>query len=384
MHANEIERKMPMPPINLLIKPASGNCNLRCSYCFYYDITGKREQESYGFMSEETLEQVIKQALFFASGECSFAYQGGEPTLRGLDFFRKSLEFQQKHNVNNVKINNAIQTNGYRLSEEWAKFFAEHHFLVGLSLDGYKGAHDKYRRNGQGEETFLEILKTIEMFQKYQVEFNILTVVNRKSCQKVSKMYQFFQQHNLHYLQFIPCLDPLDEIPGQREYSLLPEEYGEFLKELFDLWYEDLKQGKNPYIRQFENYIGILMGHPPEACDQCGVCNLQYVVEADGEVYPCDFYVLDEFKLGNLNQVGIEEINKKRQEIRFIEYSKTDHPQCNRCKYGLICRGGCRRHRSIENTEGYHDNYFCQSYQMLFDHAIDRMLQIARVLKQQR
>lgn len=370
-----------MPPISLLIKPASGNCNLRCTYCFYYDITQNREQESYGFMTEETLEQVLKKALAFAEGSCTVAFQGGEPTLRGLDFFKKCLELEERYNVNHVKIHNAIQTNGWHITEEWAQFLAEHNYLVGVSMDGNKDSHNAYRKTIQGGDTFFDILKTIDLFKKHKVEFNILTVLNHRSSQKAKRMYQFFKKNHLDYLQFIPCLDPLGEEPGQREYSLTPEDYGSFLKEIFDLWYEDLQIGEQPYIRQFENYIGILMGQYPEACDQCGVCNYQYVVEADGEVYPCDFYVLDEYKLGNLNRVDIADIDKKREETGFVAYSKTDHPQCTECRYYAICRGGCRRHRTTMDEAGNHVNYFCGAYQDFFDHTVERMMRIAETLK---
>lgn len=369
-----------MPPINLLIKPSSGNCNLRCTYCFYYDIADNREQPSYGYMSEETLEQVLKQALAFAEKECSIAYQGGEPTLRGLPFFEQSLEFQNKHNVNGVAIHNSIQINGYHMTDEWAKFFAENHFLVGISLDGSKDTHNAYRKTPQGQDTFFDILKTVDLFNKYKVEYNILTVVHDRTGRKARKIYEFYRKNNLKYLQFIPCLDPIGKEPGQREYSLTPEVYGEFLKELFDMWYEDLLVGKQPYIRQFENYIAILMGYHPEACDQKGVCNYQYVVEADGEVYPCDFYVLDDYKLGNLNTSTIQDIDKKRHEIGFMEYSLTDHEACRKCQYYGICRGGCRRYRIIEEEDGHHKNCFCESYQMFFRHSLDRMMEIARRL----
>ena len=143
-----------MPPINLLIKPASGNCNLRCKYCFYKDVAKNREKESYGFMSEETLSKVLEKSLAYAERECVIAYQGGEPTLIGLDFFKKSLEYEKLHNINNVKIVHAIQTNGYTLNKEWVKFFKENNFLVGISLDGNKATHDEYRKNLKEEGTF--------------------------------------------------------------------------------------------------------------------------------------------------------------------------------------------------------------------------------------
>lgn len=369
-----------MPPISLLVKPSSGNCNMRCDYCFYYDITNNREQASYGFMNEETLEQMIKKVLSYAEGECTIAYQGGEPTLVGLPFFKKSLEYEKKYNIHGLTIHHALQTNGYHLTEQWARFLSDNHFLVGVSMDGCKETHNPYRKNAGGEDTFFDILKTIEMFRQYKVEFNILTVVNRRTSMKIRKIYQFYKKNHLDYLQFIPCLDPLGMEQGSREYSLTAELYGQFLKDLFDLWYDDLKKGKQPYIRQFENYLAILMGHRPEACDQSGVCNYQYVVEADGEVYPCDFYVLDEYKLGNLNNCTMDMIDEKRHETGFLEYSLTDHENCKLCRYYNICRGGCRRHRTIEEADGNHKNVFCESYQMFFDHALGRMTELARQL----
>lgn len=372
-----------MPPITLLIKPASGNCNLRCNYCFYYDETQKREQASYGFMSEETLEQVLKQALSFAEGSCTVAFQGGEPTLCGLPFFESVLRLEEKYNVNHVQIDNAIQTNGYRLDEKWAGFLAKNHFLTGVSLDGSKDTHNAYRKNIQGEDTFFDVMKTLNMLGEYGVEYNILTVVHNRTARKPRKIYEFFKKQHYGYLQFIPCLDPLGEESGGHEYSLTPEAYGTFLNEIFDLWYEDLKKGEQPFIRQFENYIALLIGQAPEACDQRGVCNYQYVVEADGEVYPCDFYVLDEYKLGNLNQVSFAEIDEKRHEIGFMEYSLTDHEKCKECRYYGICRGGCRRHRIFDDGSGHHVNQFCISYQMFFEHTLNRMISIAEMLKRQ-
>lgn len=280
-----------MPPISVLIKPASGNCNLRCEYCFYYDTMSKRTQSSYGFMPEETLEAVIKQVLAYAEGECTIAYQGGEPTLRGLPFFIKSMEYQEKYNVNHVRIYNSIQTNGYAIDKEWADFFAANHFLVGVSLDGTRKVHDAYRHDIRNEGSFYKVMDTIEFLKRRGVEFNVLSVVNALTAPQIEKIYRFFQKNDIRYLQFIACLNPLNECQGLRDYSLTPEVYGKFLIDLFGLWYQDLKEGKQTYIRQFENYVAMLLGHMPESCDMRGFCGMQYVVEADGSVYPCDFYV---------------------------------------------------------------------------------------------
>ncbi|MEY8351921.1 anaerobic sulfatase maturase [Lachnospiraceae bacterium 54-53] len=363
-----------MPPINVLIKPASGNCNMRCDYCFYYDTMSKREQPSYGFMNLETLEAVIRRVLAYAEGSCTIAFQGGEPTLCGLDFFEKSIEFQKRYNVNHVRIQNALQTNGYHLDQKWAEFFVKNKFLIGISLDGGPKIHDRYRKNTKKEGTFFQIMKNIGMFQKAGVEFNILSVVNGKTAPAIRKTYEFYRKNHLDYLQFIACLDPLGEPPGLREYSLTPEVYGTFLIELFHLWYEDLKSGKQPYIRHFENYIAILLGQAPESCDMRGICGKQYVVEADGSVYPCDFYVIDSCRLGNFHEDSVEQIDQVRERSGFIKESLQKEAACSDCKYLALCRGGCRRTRQEEQD---HHQYFCRSYQMFFDACLPKMLEIA-------
>ena len=363
-----------MPPINVLIKPASANCNMRCDYCFYYDIMSKRKQPSYGFMTVETLEAVIRKVLVHADESCTFTYQGGEPTLRGLGFFEASIELQKKHNVNHVKIQNAFQTNGYHLTLQWADFFVKNRVLVGVSLDGPPRLHDCYRKNINGEGTFSQVMKNIEMLKKAGVDFNILSVINGKTAPDIKKTYEFYRKSHLNYLQFIACLDPLGEEPGHREYSLAPQVYGRFLIDLFGAWFEDLKMGKQPYIRQFENYIAILLGQMPESCDMNAICGIQYTIEADGSVYPCDFYVIDKYRLGNLSTDSMETISRVAEESNFVKESLKKEEICRNCRYAALCRGGCRRTRQEE--KGYHQ-YFCSSYKMFFDACLPSLLDIA-------
>ena len=204
-----------------------------------------------------------------------------------------------------------------------------------------------------------------ELFDRYGVEYNILTVVNRKVAAGIEQIYAFYKKKGWRYLQFIPCLEPFGAEPGKQKFSVTPEQYGTFLVRLYELWYEDYKKGEQPYIRQFENYAAILMGYLPEACDQRGTCGLQHVVEADGTVYPCDFYAVDEYRIGNFNENTFAEIQKKRDGIRFVERSENISGRCGRCDYYRLCRGGCQRNRVFDpETETYH-NYFCESYQML-------------------
>ena len=367
-----------MPPISVLIKPASGICNMKCDYCFYCDEAKKRITKSYGFMTERTLKNVIRKTMLHADGMISYVFQGGEPTLRGLEFFEKVIEYQKQYNKNRVYVNNAIQTNGYALNEEWAKFFKENHFLVGFSLDGTKENHDLYRHNTEGEGTYDRILKSINLMDAYGVDYNILTVVTKDTAEHISEIYKEYQTRGWDYQQYIACLDPLGEERGKNPYALTPVQYGSFLIELFQIWYEDWKKKKQPYIRQFDNYIGILMGYQPESCDQRGSCGVQTVVEADGSVYPCDFYMLDEYYLGNLNEHRIEDIERMRKEIEFIERSEKVSEECRKCQYYRICRGGCQRNRERNSYSGEYENYFCSGYKMFFDACLEQLKEIAR------
>lgn len=372
-----------MPPIHVMIKPASGLCNMRCKYCFYADEMENRSQASYGIMTEETLENVVKETLRFAEGECTFAFQGGEPTLAGLDFYRKLLGLEEKYNIKQVQISHALQTNGYVLDQEWCAFLAENHFLVGLSVDGIKATHDAYRKDARGEDTYFRVLKAAQLLEEAGAEFNILTVVNGKTAPKIRRIYENYRKLGFSWQQYIACLDPIWEKQGQQEYSLTPRVYGQFLIDLFDLWYLDLQQGKQPYIRMFENYIAVLLGQQPESCEQRGMCSFQNVVEADGSVYPCDFYVLDEYRIGNLNTDSFETIHENRKESGFVQNSLNHTDSCKTCPYFGICRGGCRRHREQPGTNAG-ENYFCESYRMFFAACLPRMQEIAAAIEQQR
>lgn len=365
---------------NILIKPASGLCNMHCDYCFYCDEAQNRETASYGMMSEETLRRLVKKVMFQAEGEVCFAFQGGEPTLRGIDFFRKAVELEERFNRNHVRVHNTLQTNGYDLDEEWCRLFRDHGFLIGVSVDGTQALHDRYRRGTGGGASYERVRGSIRLLEEYGVEYNILTVVTRQTAEHIREIYQEFRRNDWMYQQYIACLDPLGEKPGQREYSLTPEPYGAFLTELFDLWYRDWRKGRAPFIRQFENYIGILMGYPPESCEQRGVCSIQCVTEADGSVYPCDFYVLDKYCLGNFNTDKVKDFFESKIGAEFVRESRNVSGICRECSWYSLCRGGCRRHRSILDEDGGYRNYFCEGYRYFFEKCGERMKEIAGYL----
>lgn len=370
-----------MPPLNLLIKPASGMCNLSCTYCFYHDIIQKRIHASYGFMLLETLEILIQKALAYADHQCTIAFQGGEPTLIGLPFFEQVVKLVEQYNTKKVKVQYALQTNGYKLSKEWAEFFFKHGFLIGLSIDGTVHSHDCHRQTPAGKGTFSEIMNTSAMFNNYKVDYNVLTVVNRRTAISIRNIYRFYKKNNFNYLQFIPCLDPFDETSGVETYSLSPEAYGRFLCELFDLWYEDFINGYMISIRNFDNYLSMLVGYPPESCDMYGQCGIQHVVESDGSIYPCDFFVLDNYRLGNVHTHDFSDFQLNRTNLKFIEESVITNDTCKKCSYYFLCRGGCKRHRMMADSSNFQSNYFCSSFQMFFAHAQDRLVKISTILQ---
>lgn len=360
-----------MPPLSVLMKPASSLCNMNCEYCFYFDEASKRTQSHFGMMSEITLKNIIRKTILKAEQSITYAYQGGEPTLRGLEFFKTAIKLQKQYNRNKIQVFNALQTNGYEIDESWCEFFKQNNFLIGISIDGTQEIHDAYRHNKFGEATYEKVMLTTRLFDRYKVEYNILTVVNNTVAQNIKEIYLHYKKNGWNFQQYIPCLDPIGEVRGQNKYALTPQMFGQFMIDLFNLWYQDLKKGKQPYIRQFENYIGMLNGYSPESCDMRGICGVQTVVEADGSVYPCDFYMLDKYKLGNFNENQLETINFEREKIRFIETSTKLSNQCMGCNYLYICKGGCQRNR--EFNQGNYHNYLCEGYKMFFDKTLEKM-----------
>ncbi len=362
-----------MPPLSLLIKPASGGCNMRCAYCFYHDEAHNRAVASYGHMSLSTLEVLIKKSLDYADGQCTFGFQGGEPTLRGLEFFQQAVEFQRRYNVKNVKILNAIQTNGLTLDSSWASFFKKNNFLIGLSLDGPKAIHDGSRKDTNGRGTFSRTMRAAQLLQSHSVDLNILTVVTRQVAENITQVYRFFRREDLLYQQYIPCLDPICGPRGGSPYSLTPELFAGSLKKLFDLWYQDVTAGRFIYVRYFENLLGMLLSRPPEHCGLSGRCAPQHVVEADGSVYPCDFYCLDQWRLGNILQDSFPDLDKAAGQ--FLKDSLSPPADCGDCEYFFICRGGCRRDREPLSPQG--KNYFCTAYRDFFAYALPRLQALA-------
>ncbi len=366
-----------MKSVNLLIKPASSLCNMRCKYCFYHDVAENREIESYGIMTRETAHILIDRAFEYADN-IFFAFQGGEPTLCGHGFFEDFTAYvKEKRKEKRVSVRYGLQTNGLLIDDGFAKIFKENDFLVGISMDGAKDCHDQNRIDAKREGTFTRVKKAADMLTKYGVDFNILSVVTETNARRAEANYNFFKKNGLRYIQYIPQIAPFD---GQYEYDALSaKSFGKFLCTTFDLWYRDFSSGNYISIRDIDNYCGIIMGKRPEICSLQGRCSCNITVEANGNVYPCDFYVLDEYLLGNLKDTALETMITGDVSKRFIEESCVEQPECKDCKWRFLCRTGCRRNKEpLLKTGG--QQFFCEAYKMFFDHCYDRMLNVPRLL----
>lgn len=365
-----------MKALTVLIKPASGLCNMQCKYCFYKDEAEHRSTANYGIMTVETAEKLVEKAFECAENSVTFAFQGGEPTLAGISFFEKFLEFECNYNVKKIAVNHAIQTNGYIIDEGWAQFFAKNNFLVGLSMDGPCTVHDSMRLDRQGNPTHAIVMKASEILDKYHVEYNILCVVNNLVAKRADKVYNWFVKNNFKYLQFIPCLDGLDG--EKKDFSLSVANYADFLKKVFQNYYIDYFRDNYISVRTFDNYVGMLLGRPPESCGMSGFCTTYFTVEADGSVYPCDFYVLDPWYLGNINQASFDELLKSSVLQNFVAASKYVDEKCKTCEWYGLCRGGCRRNREPFAEEKPALNIYCEAYKEFFQEMYPRLKEIAQ------
>ncbi|MBE6812549.1 MAG: SPASM domain-containing protein [Ruminococcaceae bacterium] len=348
-----------MPPLSLMIKPASSLCNLSCEYCFYRDVSEHREHLGFGIMEKETAEILIQKALDYAAGESiAFAFQGGEPTLAGLDYFRFFTDCVNRLNTRKSKVFYSMQTNGTVIDGEWADFLRENQFLVGLSLDGdFDG--NKFRKRPDGQNAFYKILTTAELLKKRKVDFNILTVLTGFCADNGERIYKYFRSKGFRYLQFIPCLRPFDSTEKSELY-MTADQYADFLIKVFNLYVKDYVRHDYMSVRQFDNWVRLYLGHPTEQCGIKGHCSHQFVAEANGNIYPCDFYCTDEYFLGNIKETDFLTMEKSDTARLFIRESLKVPDRCKKCNVYPMCRaGGCKRTQQSED--------YCKAYKRFFN-----------------
>lgn len=356
------------PRINsLLIKPVSAVCNLDCVYCFYLD----READPYKSlpgrrMTLETLERLVDGYLFYSYPAGVFAFQGGEPTLAGLAFFEKLIEFQQQYGRNGQSVSNAIQTNGILLDDAWCALFANYNWLVGISIDGPEDVHDKYRFNKAGRGTWRQVVHGIETLQRNRVEFNVLCVLSQANVEKPRELYRFFRNLGIQYIQYIPLAE-FDKDGHPLPFTITPEQYGRFLCETFEVWWPDRRKVR---IRFFDNIAEALAGQKPGSCTLHETCDSYAVVEYNGDVYPCDFFVESGWKLGNILVDSWPEIARRQRRYQFAAKKTIPHPECEVCQYQSICHGGCPKFRHGPHRRFEDLDYFCAAYKMIYARAV--------------
>lgn len=362
--------------LQILIKPASDACNIDCRYCFYKEESGQRETGNRGQMDRETSHVLIDQALRSARS-CLFGFQGGEPALAGLEYYQDFVDYVNARKGKDQEVLYTIQTNGTLLDEAWMQFLRKYRFLVGLSLDGVRKSHDENRKDYQGNGTFSKVFETAQRLKAYQIPFQVLCVLNGQTAPRIEAIYRFFMRKGMSAQQYIPCLEMEEAAEGEADYSLAPEEMGRAMKRLFDLWFEDKRRGVPVYIRQFDNYVGMLRGGEPEACSMYGRCSVQNVIEADGTVYPCDFYAVDPCEMGNIRDpgFGFETLDQNVEGNPFFEEMSRRDDRCPSCRWYPLCRGGCKK--DCQMRSGSQVNRYCEAYQDFFRYAIERLEYLA-------
>ncbi|MGI6248732.1 MAG: anaerobic sulfatase maturase [Acutalibacteraceae bacterium] len=370
-----------MQYLTLMIKPASGLCNMNCRYCFYRDVSESRAEKSFGIMNADTVSVILERVFEAAENGVRFIFQGGEPTLAGLDFFKSFAEKVKAANNKGIVVSYSVQTNGLNIDEDFASFFAENRFLVGLSLDGYAELHDFFRPSPGEQPTHARVMKTAKLFDKHKVEYNILAVVTAQSAKHGEKVYNFFKTSGLRYLQFIPCLAPLGEDPFALPHALTPELYEDFLICVFKKYYEDFMAGDYISVRLFDNLVNIAAGHEPEQCGTLGFCPGQLVIEADGSVFPCDFYCSDYWRVGNIKDMSVAEIAESDKMREFRTTSLHGDERCRDCDVFYLCRGGCRRDRDLSVSGSAGENIYCDALYNFYKYAEPYLAKIVQKLR---
>ena len=392
-----------------MAKPAGSACNLDCTYCFYLSKERLPQGPGPGRMDDETLEWFIQQYIQGVTGpEVVFSWQGGEPMLRGLDFFRKVVALEKKHAKPGQRIENDLQTNGVLLNEEWARLLKEHRFLVGLSIDGPRELHDRFRMSKGGAPTFDQVVAAAKLLKRFGVPFNTLTCVHRFNASRPLDVYRFLRRElDSTFLQFIPVVQikgfettapqtwdparlPVLGSPEARpdhpdsvvtDWSVDPEEYGAFLCKAFDEWYR--KDLGKVLVNHFETLVAQHLGLPAQNCIQHEFCGKGVAVEHDGSVYSCDHYVYPEYRLGHLRERPLAEMVFSPAQVKFgYAKSETLPRYCRECAYLRDCWGECPKNRLIRAPDGEPGlNYLCAGFKRFFHHALPTVDRIAAELR---
>ena len=378
------------PAFQVMLKPRGSICNLDCQYCFYLAKEQLYPDATFR-MSDELLEEYTRQYIAAQRvSEVVFAWQGGEPTLMGLEFYRKAVALQHKYRRPGMRILNALQTNGTHLDDEWCVFFHEHHFLIGLSMDGPRPLHDAYRVDKGGQPTFDKVMAGVQLLQRHQVEFNILTCVHAANVYHPLDVYRFLRDEvGAAFIQFIPIVERVHPLRFQEGTQVSPrsvtgEDYGRFLNTIFDEWVR--RDVGHVSVQMFDVALAIWLGESPGLCIFDETCGRGLAMEHNGDVYSCDHFVEPHHHLGNMQIIPLADLAGLDKQRRFGLVKRDTLPRvCRECPVFFACHGGCPKDRFLHTSDGEPNlNYLCASYKAFFMHVDAPMKQIRMLVQQNR
>ena len=385
-------------PLYVMLKPAGAHCNLACKYCYYLEKNKLYPTAQRHLMSNEMLEQFTREYIEAQTmSQVLFTWHGGEPLLRSIDFYRKALSLQQKY-AGGRRIDNVIQTNGTLLTDEWCEFFAQNHWLVGISIDGPQPDHDHYRLTAAGKPSWKKVMQGIKLLKKHGVEWNAMAVVNAYNVNHPLEFYRFFKENGCQFLQFTPIVERLtrhedgrtlasladkDEIPLS-EASVTPEQWGYFLSAIFDEWVR--KDVGKIFVEIFDCTLANWMGISPGICAYSKECGHAGVMEHNGDVYSCDHFVFPEYKLGNIRDHSLIDMLYGEQQQEFSRLKHSSLPrQCKECDMEFACHGECPKNRFMKDKYGDSGlNYLCPGYYHYYQHVAPYMDYMKQELMSQR
>ena len=385
-------------PLYVMLKPAGAHCNLACKYCYYLEKNKLYPTAQRHLMSDEMLEQFTREYIEAQTmNQVLFTWHGGEPLLRSIDFYRKALSLQQKY-AGGRRIDNVIQTNGTLLTDEWCEFFAQNHWLVGISIDGPQPDHDHYRLTAAGKPSWKKVMQGIKLLKKHGVEWNAMAVVNAYNANHPLKFYRFFKENGCQFLQFTPIVERLtrhedgrtlasladkDEIPLS-EASVTPEQWGNFLCAIFDEWVR--KDVGKIFVEIFDCTLANWMGISPGICAYSKECGHAGVMEHNGDVYSCDHFVFPEYKLGYIRDHSLIDMLYGEQQQEFSRLKHSSLPrQCKECDMEFACHGECPKNRFMKDKYGDSGlNYLCPGYYHYYQHVAPYMDYMKQELMSQR
>ncbi|MDW2742482.1 anaerobic sulfatase maturase [Atlantibacter subterraneus] len=380
---------------HLMAKPVSYQCNIACDYCFYLEKEQGtlKPKKPARHMDDDTLRRYVKQYIEAnPAQEVEFTWQGGEPTLAGLDFYQKALAWQKQF-AGGKTIRNSMQTNGVMIDDQWAEFLARNQFLVGLSVDGPAWLHDRYRKTRGGKSVFDKVVQAMAVMQKHRVEVNVLTVVNNATAEAPLEIYRFITEElGARHVQFIPAVEqrPVHEKYGEllypqktgavTEWSVSGEQWGAFINTVFDYWVR--RDVGRVYVQLFDSALAAWLGEKPSLCVMQSTCGFGLVVEQNGDIYSCDHYVYPEHRLGNLRSDNLAALAGGKQQRKFGMMKAQVSSLCQQCEWRFACHGGCPKHRIRQVGDRWH-NHLCAGYKAMFSHMDPYMRFMANQIRHQ-